>query len=153
MEEPTIQHEEPALELFRASKRRKVYRKKLGSESGDDENASAALSHALPIAALEPMTVDELITQGGDGPSTALRPDSEFQLSVQDIIRQRKASHRRRGGIEFSNHAATSPNPTDRTELVKKDDVEDEIPEDIKSVISRFAPQTGQVTDETNKHM
>ena len=153
MDGSTAQHEECAPDLFRPSKRRKVYRKKAGAESDDDENAPALLGHPPPTAALEPMTVDDLISRGGDGFPVAVRPTEELQPSIQDIIRQRKAGYRRRAGIEFSNHTATSPEPANGTELSKTSDVEDEIPEDIKSVISRFAPQTGQVTDETNQHM
>ena len=72
-------------------------------------------------------------------------------LSVAEILRQRKAAVRRKGGIEFtSSHTPVSTAPQISDALVVK---EDDIPAEIKSVIERFAPQTGQVSDVADKHM
>lgn len=136
--------EVPPPELFRPFKGRKFYRKRAAEQVDEDDDVDAPIA---PVAASEPMTVDELISQCGQ--DSSMTP----QLSVQEILRQRKAAQRRKAGIEFTNHNAASPAPDTSSELVRRDDTEDEIPEDIKSVISRFAPQTGQVTDETDKHM
>ena len=147
-----MQDPEPVPELFRHFKRRKVFRKK-GVAEADEEDASATICHSPPAAPPEPMTVDELIAQGADDSSGTLRPLEESQPSIQEIIRRRRAAQRRKAGIEFSNHASVFLEPPSSKEIVRRHDPEDDIPEDIKSVISRFAPQTGQVTDETNKHM
>ena len=146
-----MENEASAPELFRPSKRRKFYRRKIEAEAEDDEAASAPPN--APAPAPEPMTVDELISHGGDGSSTAQEASGEAKRSINDIIRQRKAIQRRKGGIEFTNHDAAHPSPETSNQLVRKEDVEDEISEDIRNVISRFAPQTGQITEDTDKHM
>ncbi len=148
-----MQDPEPVPELFRHSKRRKVYRKKDVAEVDEDEEATATSCHSPPATAPEPMTVDELIAQGADHSSGPLPPLQQSELSVQEIIRRRRAAHRRKAGIEFNNHTSVYSEPAHSNEVARIGDIEDEVPEDIKSVISRFAPQTGQVTDETNKHM
>lgn len=142
----------PVTELFRPIKRRKFVRRKADPEADEDESTKDAIA---PVAAPEPATIDELISQGGDSiPSIPTIPQ-EVKLSVQDLIRQRKVAQRRKAGIEFSNHHAASPAPQNAQQLITKEEVEEEeeVPEDIKSVVSRFAPQTGQVTDDTDKHM
>ena len=97
------------------------------------------------------MTVDELISNHGHLTKTQDQKMDEEPLSVAEILRQRKAALRRKGGIEFANnHASTSNTPQAGDALVVK---EDDTPADIKSVIERFAPQTGQITDVADKHM
>ena len=133
-------------DLFRPAKRRKFYRKRNDSE--DEDRPKAADSSVLPP---EPMTVDELIAREGDIPAPQEQSEEDRRLSIADILRQRKAAQRRKGGIEFTNlntSNTTTPQPSDA--LIEK---EDEIPADIKSVIERFAPQTGQITETTDKHM
>lgn len=136
-------------DLFRPSKRRKFYRKRADTE--DDPTSDAA--PLPPIATPELQTVDELIFQSGASRRTDDVAESEGPISVADLIRQRKAIQRRRGGIEFTNlHSAASALSTGNSNqaLVEK---HDETPADIKSVIERFAPQTGQVSEATDKHM
>lgn len=134
-------------DLSRPAKRRKFYRKR--NDSDDEIPPKAADSFAPPP---EPMTVDELIAREGDIPAPSEEAEEDRQLSIADILRQRKAAQRRKGGIEFTNlnnSYATTPQPSDA--LVPK---EDEIPADIKSIIERFAPQTGHITETTtDKHM
>lgn len=142
--------EPPASELFRPAKRRKYLRRKTDAEADEDETVTDAI--AL-VTAPEPMTVDELISHGADGSPSVHEAPEDVKLSVQDLIRQRKAVQRRKGGIEFTNHSAPSPAPETNGQLIAKEDVEEEVPEDIRNVISRFAPQTGQVTDDNDKHM
>lgn len=145
----TDQPSDPSLELFRPSKRRKFYRKRDAIED-DDGSIPAARAPLLPP---EPMSVDELIAQNANIQHPHAEALEEPHFSVAEILRQRKAAQRRRGGgIEFTNLSTTSgpltPQPHDG--LMEK---EDDTPADIKSVIERFAPQTGQVTEETDKHM
>lgn len=130
--------------LFRPFKRRKFYRKR--SDAGDE--GSPTLSSAPPP---ESMTIDELISHHAHLTETQKITTDEESLSVTEILRQRKAALRRKGGIEFTNsHTSTSNTPQTSDALVVK---EDSTPADIKAVIERFAPQTGQVSDVADKHM
>ena len=136
---------ENSSDLFRSSKRRKFYRKRTDGE----DQASPALPSATPPPVS--MTVDELITHHAHLTETQDRNTDGEPLSVAEILRQRKAALRRKGGIEFTNsHACTSSIPQTGDALIVK---EDDTPADIKSVIERFAPQTGQVSDVADKHM
>ena len=76
----------------------------------------------------------------------------DSQFSAAQILRQLKAVPKRRGGIEFTiptvNARTDSPEPEDSDHLKDKD----AITQDIKTVVDRFAPQTGQVAD-VDKHM
>lgn len=137
----------PTPDSFRPAKRRRFYRKR--NDTNDDEASDAS---ALPAVAVpELQTVDELLSQNGQTAKPPTLSGEEDPLSVADLIRQRKAIQRRRGGIEFTNMNSRSPKsalPEASGTLVEKDDSAD-----IKSVIGRFAPQTGQVSETTDKHM
>ena len=150
MEPSTQQDSEISSDLFRSSKRRKFYRKRTDAEDEDPSSVTPSASLPLPPPEPELMTIDELISQNGQHASPSKQSDDETPLSVAEILRQRKVAQRRRGGIEFTNSAISTPNtlqPGDA--LVEKDDT----PPDIKAVIERFAPQTGQVSDVADKHM
>ena len=135
---------ENSSDLFRPSKRRKFYRKRTDAE----DEGSSTISSAPPPAS---MTVDELISHHAHRTETEDRRTEGEPLSIAEILRQRKAALRRKGGIEFTNsHTSTSTKPQTSDALVLK---EDDTPADIKSVIGRFAPQTGQVSDVADKHM
>lgn len=97
------------------------------------------------------MTVDELISHHAHLTDTQHFKTDEEPLSVAEILRHRKAALRRKGGIEFTNSLSsisTTPQTSDAL-AVKEDDTL----ADIRSVIERFAPQTGQVSDVADKHM
>ena len=133
-------------DLFRPAKRRKAYRKRTDHE----EEGPEPESH-IPVPPLEPMTVDELIARNGHNTPPKEKAQEETALSIAEILRHRKATARRRGGIEFTNNNpsnSTTPQPCDA--LIER---EDEPPSDLKSVIERSAPHTGQVTETTDKHM
>lgn len=138
------------LDISRPAKRRKFYRKRSNTE--DNESSDTAIPP--PVASPDVQTVDELVSQVRRTLNDPNDEEDEARLSVTNILRQRKAAQRRRGGIEFSNFnisssAPATPHPSDA--LMER---EDEVPEDIKSVVSRFAPQTGQVSESVNdKHM
>lgn len=133
----------------RPSKRRKFYRKRTDAE---DEGSPTLSSPPLPPPPPpESMTVDELISHHGHLTEIQDQKTDEEPLSVAEILRQRKNALRRKGGIEFTNsHTSASTTPQTRDALVLK---EDDTPVDIKLVIERFAPQTGQVSDVADKHM
>ena len=138
------QGENDSSELFRPSKRRKFYRKRTNVE---DESSSIPSSPPPPPS----MTVDELISHHAHLTDTQHLKTDEEPLSVAEILRQRKAALRRKGGIEFTNsRSSTSTTPQTSDALVVK---EDDTLADIRSVIERFAPQTGQVCDVADKHM
>ncbi len=147
MDSDTQNDGQNSADLFRPAKRRKSYRKRTDLE---EEEAPKAESHRS-VPPPEPMTVDELIGRNGHNPQPQEKAEEEAALSIAEILRHRKATARRRGGIEFTNNNpsnSTTPQPSDA--LIER---EDQTPADIKSVIERFAPQTGQVTDTTDKHM
>lgn len=135
-------------DIFRPAKRRKFYRKRNDAE--DNEASDAPLPP--PVASPELQTVDELISQNNGMCGVQDRMEDEDEpLSVAEILRQRKAVQRRRGGIEFSNLNASTSTPEPSDALVER---ENDVPPDIDSVVSRFAPQTGQVSETVNdKHM
>ena len=136
-------------DLFRPAKRRRFYRKRIDTE---DDKASDGPS-PQPTAISQLQTVDELISQNGNGQSLDAHEEEDNQPSIADLIRQRKAIQRRRGGIEFTNlnpSLLSSDTATPIGAVVLR---EDETAADMKSVIERFTPQTGQVTETTDKHM
>ncbi len=127
-----------------SSKRRKFYRKRTDAQ----HDAEPALSSAPPP---QSMTLDQLIQNHAHPTQSHHQDPDEEPSSVADILRQRKAALRRKGGVEFTNNntsTATASKPSDA--LIVKGD---ETPADIKAVVERFAPQTGQVSDVADKHM
>lgn len=143
--------EEPSVELnSRPIKRRKFYRKR-----GDDSDLIPTDNnlHVEPkIAAnsLEPLTIGELVSRHGDLDEGDQLEQESLRMSTAEVLRQRRAIHRKRLGIEFTNAStgATPAMPENSDALTEKDDTT----ADIKSIIDRFAPQMGQVAD-VDKHM
>ena len=141
---PQPEGENNPSDLVRPTKRRKFYRKRTDL----DDETSPSPSCSPPQ---QPMTVDELISHHAQITDIQDQKLNEDPLSVADILRQRKAALRRKGGIEFSNaQSSSSTTPQTNDALTLK---EDDTPADIRAVIERFAPQTGQVSDVADKHM
>ena len=138
----------PSSPLIRPQKRRRFYRKRIDSE---DEDLSD-LPPPSTIGTPELQTVDELISHNGAAQSHDTHIQEEAP-PIAELVRQRKVTQRRRGGIEFTNlHPSTSAPGTaisDRARITK----EDETSAEVKSVIERFAPQTGQISETSDKHM
>ena len=141
-----------ATDLFRPAKRRRFYRKRTDADNDDD--TSDCPTQSPSAAPPELQTVDELISNAGDISRNEDQGQEDISaLSVPELVRRRKAIQRRKGGIEFTN---PTPSLSTSNGLDPGEDLgieEDEVPANIKSVIERFAPQTGQVTASTDKHM
>ena len=134
----------------RPAKRRKFYRKRTDDEMHELAGAPASTSRQnTPPPAL--LTLDELVSGNGHV-SDGEDQHEETHLSVPEILRRRKAAQRRRGGIEFSNTSITHKSPSDTPQPNDAVNEKDETSADMKMVVNRFAPQTGQVAD-VNKHM
>lgn len=151
MDVPTqIDHTSSDLNI-RPSKRRKFYRKR--GEADDpatiDEINSATNKNN---DAARPLVVESLVPHHGQDQDVEEQAREEnSRLPAAQILRQRKAAQRRRGGIEFTNASNTrisAAAPENNDALTEKDDSMQE----IKTVVDRFAPQTGQIAD-VDKHM
>ena len=133
--------------LFRASKRRKVLRRRLN----DDNDAPSVNSQNQS----RPLTTSSSTAASSHSPlETAVLVElEEHVLPMAEILRRRKLAKARRAGIEFSNtsqntHSNSTPQqPSDA--LVSIDDGRSA----VKAAVNRFAPQTGKVADVLDKHM
>ena len=119
--------------LFRPLKRRKFYRKRANED--DIETTGDGSTPTLPSS--EPSQENE-----GDTSESA-------KLDIAEILRLRKLRYRR-SGIEFT--VARPPGSGSGTPQPSADEDAEMTPEEVKKVVNRFAPQTGQVMD-VNKHM
>ena len=128
---------ETELPVFRSSKRRKIYRKRETSVSP----VPTASANLPSIAFQQP------------APEAASVPDIE--LSVSDILRQRKLLQRKKGGgIEFSASKSGQDGTTGESfELQSRGDASTVPDPEVKQIASRFAPQTGQVKEVMDRHM
>lgn len=118
---------------FRANKRRKVFRKRAGSDANNDEPHIATPSQ--PDQAPSTNENDGVITGEEDIPS---RPD---------IARVRKP---KKHGIAFSSSDRTSSRPhndNEETALVVSE------PQVVEQQNGRFTRQTGKAVVEDDKHM
>ncbi|KAL9576195.1 MAG: hypothetical protein Q9212_007305 [Teloschistes hypoglaucus] len=129
---------------FRSFKRRKFFRKRVESGSDAEEDTSTK-GHVViddtPRQSLPP---------SGDGRE---QTDVEAQVSVAELLRRRRAVHKKRAGIEFSNSTPAGDSsgtimPGTGDEILDNEESLNR----ILTVVDRFAPQTGQVGD-VDKHM
>lgn len=135
-------------ETFRPSKRRKTYRKRNNVE---DEEAIVKVPSA-PLIPSELLDIDELVAQHAPNNRNDTAVDGSPSLSVAELLRLRKSAPRRKGGIEFTEHNNSTDKTTQQQNNALKGNKVDPSA-DIKQVIERFAPQTGQVSEATDKHM
>ena len=148
-----IQQNEPTLSDFstRLAKRRKFYRKRTDDGNDIEDETIHAVSNVG--TATTPLTIDELLSRHGHISDADERPsDGDTQLSVAEILRRRKATQRRRGGIEFTNAGADTKISSNVTRTIDTSADNEDTLSETKTVVNRFAPQTGQVAD-VNKHM
>lgn len=135
----------------RPFKRRKFYRKR--GEADDSATIDDITSETnKDNDAARPLTTEGLISTHGQNQEEEEQGQGEdSHLPSAQILRQRKAAQRRRGGIEFTNTSTiriSDAAPANSDALIEKDDTVQE----IMTVVDRFAPQTGQVAD-VDKHM
>ncbi|KAF2495662.1 hypothetical protein BU16DRAFT_487312 [Lophium mytilinum] len=125
----------PSEPLFRASKRRKIFRKTVDDESNDITSPQSESHAPTPRDVAEP----------GD--------EKDQGLSMAEILRRRKQGRTRRAGIEFS----SASQPSTRTAAPPSSDALVLHTDDNRSAVDvaakRFAPQTGKVADVHDKHM
>jgi len=126
----TLEDTTPAEPVFRASKRRKVFKRR-------DESPELATG----------VTQDVLVTQ-----EHALPQDDDTDLpQLGSLVRQRKMSNRR-GGIVFSNDAhKTRDVQAPSSHLTVP--VAEEKASVVEQAARRFIAQTGLVADTHDKHM
>jgi hypothetical protein len=121
--------------MFRANKRRKVYRKRVGDD--DEEGASNTATQS-------PSPVPE-----GQRASSFPRDTEDTETSLAAILKRRKLAKGRKAGIEFTNSEQRGLQPSQSNSLVPVE------PEMTASELaaSRFTKQTGQVAEAHDKHM
>lgn len=142
--------DEPAEPLFRPSKRRKVFRKRLHDD--DTAIAQAPPTSTAGVIAAEERVVPATTTTAEtneQGPERA----PEADLSVAEILRRRKLGKARRGGIEFSNAAQAQRSMSETPQSSNALAVVDQERSVLDVAAGRFAPQTGQRVDVLDKHM
>lgn len=144
-----LQGPDQVLDSSRPPKRRRFYRKRTDTEDDDASDTPPPPTVATP----ELHIGNQLISHNGHAGNDTVHTDEEASLSVADLVRQRKAIQRRRGGLEFTNlnPPISASNTTGSSDSLAIK--EDETPANIKSVIERFASQTGQSSETTDKHM
>ncbi|KAI9846876.1 MAG: hypothetical protein M1837_003488 [Sclerophora amabilis] len=145
--------------LFRPSKRQKSYRQRAGESQDDDDGpvardtAPEVLTSVLPGARRQ--DVEE---RDGEAETEAAG------FSMADILRMRKLARTRKAGIEFTNKGSNSHAQRSQVDgtiqtlsmadaIEREVDKDTESPEALATVANRFAPQTGQVSTDVNKHM
>lgn len=136
-------------EGFRPAKRRKSYRRRHDDYEGDKQSGPELSPERLTTV---PLSIDELVHSHGAASEDTEMPAEGEALPISEILRLRRATQRRRGGIEFTNAGNTSKEvaPVSQTNnaLLENDDAV----ADVDTPVNRFAPQTGQVAD-VDKHM
>lgn len=130
--------------IFRASKRRKLVKKRPKDESTPvftetDEEVSASSN----LNALALPSRNSSITPENSGTSIG-GSHLHAILKIRNQVR--------RGGIAIE-IAATSPRPEHVSELAKLQAPSDEHENIIDKATRRFAPQTGQISATNDKHM
>ena len=114
------------------------------------DNARVIESQSPPPAT-ELLTLDEMISRNSEASLLQIQEQQNAPLSVAELLRQRKALQRRRGGIGFANTGTTTSTSLPPQIETPKSEVQDS-PSKFVTVADRFAPQTGQVAD-VDQHM
>ncbi|KAL8644120.1 MAG: hypothetical protein Q9210_007413 [Variospora velana] len=149
MDHYTAPEDELTQETSRPFKRRKFHRKRPASPP--DKGGSAPFPAISNTSALSP-TVAGQFASISQLPDTEQQPISHPQLTIADILRQRKAAQRRKGGIEFTNSTTVGESSVDKARHADPVLENEDSFGKILNVVDRFAPQTGQVAD-VDQHM
>lgn len=131
-------------------KRRKFYRKR-EPDDGEAHSSNGISEPVSPPATSEALSVEELVSQHGDSLDLGSTKEQSGRLSAAEILRRRKSAQRKRMGVEFTTLCNTRADTTSLEPVNPPIEQNEPIPE-IKTVVERFTPQTGQVAD-VNKHM
>ena len=139
--------------LFRPSKKRKIYRQR-GDDDEDPQNN--AVSAAAPPAA---QSLDELIASGSNENSLLAGEVEGATVSMAEILRLRRFKEKRSGGVKFrAANGAIGLHEEEKGLVVRqKEEGDEEVKEGANEgglgVVRRFAPQTGMVTGDVDRHM
>lgn len=133
--------------FFRASKRRKVFRRRDTDPSfiAEHQPNREFSEHRADVEALESREAAHPMPA-----NVAL--DETLPSAVNEVLRKRKAARSRRGGIDFSREKDANLDATqedDSHALVQRE----EAPSALVEASQRFAPQTGVVSEKHNRHM
>lgn len=133
-------------------KKRRFHRKRTGyavEEMPDKARTTESPSSPPPT---ELLNLDETMSRNSNIAGTQSQEQRDAPLSVAELLRQRKALQRRKGGIGFSNASTTTdialPAPQDESPIHEEGPIQTK----FTTVTDRFAPQTGQVA-EVDQHM
>lgn len=135
----------PPEPMFRASKRRKVMRKRANDDSSDQASSQAPISArptdiAVALSAPETSTYQERVTEEEQGGP------------AEQVLRQRKPLGARKRGIGFSNSITPRASATDdATEAGSSAMVPTETT--VEFAASRFVAPTGHVAITDDRHM
>lgn len=156
---------EPSAILFRPSKKRKIYRQRATDPTIDHlsviDTAELTSPSSNPVpepAAPESQSLDELIAAAAhDGDFKGKDKDiGDGEMSVAEILRLRKRTRPRIGGVGFNAEGASAVDTKGRMVLTRGEGEEDGDGEGAEDegglVVRKFAPQMGAVGD-VNKHM
>ena len=141
----------PGLSAPPPFKKRKFHRKRTGSEDEMPDNARISESQSPPPPT-ESLTLDELISRNSEASLIQIQEQQSAPLSLAELLRQRKALQRRRGGIGFTNTSTNSSSTLPTAQIKHPEPEEQNSPTAFVTVADRFAPQTGQVAD-VDQHM
>lgn len=132
-------------------KKRKFYRRRTDNEDevpvetvNPDSTASGPSTGS--------MSLDQMIVLESRSSVPQRQDDIDTPLSVADLLRQRKALQRRKGGIGFGNTGDTKNIETGNLQQSSTGTDQGKALSKVVTVIDRFAPQTGQVAD-VDQHM
>ena len=132
-------------------KKRKFYRKRTGYDGETSDNATVVESQSPPPPT-ELLTLDEMISRNSEASLLRIEEQQIAPLSVAELLRQRKALQRRRGGIGFANTGTTTSTTLPPAQTKHLESEEQNSLSKLVTVADRFAPQTGQVAD-VDQHM
>ncbi|TKA62512.1 hypothetical protein B0A49_09229 [Cryomyces minteri] len=137
--------------VFRAAKRRKVFRRRIGDDDKDMATQEPqSETSALPQTSSPRPMFDLRNSQSTDA---AAAESSEVHVSIAEILRRRQLAKSRRGGIEFSNATTLRQSRSARTQQSDALAIAEPEQSAMEPVVNRFAPQTGKVADVLDKHM
>lgn len=139
--------------VFRPQKRRRVIRQR---EDDDEERTSTTAFRNASAEASVPMGTHSAVLNHETG-SDMLDDEDLVSDSVADLMRRRRHTKARRGGVGFSRDGATSTNRAIAQDILETNKhalvpVQAEASA-IDSARDRFAPQTGTVVESSNEHM